>query len=260
MFDPTHRQCPSGLRPLPLSLDTAATDGEPRRHASSSSSSVTLRDDGGRAHLWSFLPFYDEQRAEQRHGPPSPTGISPPSGQQSSGVHRWRSTLADLTPPPPSSARQQRSTLAALPPPRDISVPAAASGFVDELTSHTRTIATGLLKIARLVENALAAILDDERFKKIEYDECEERQGGDEIQAGDDRGHEVETAQASEVEVGEHKAHASERAQQIEVEIVAPTDEIYTVVNPQGEKESRYKHFSSRYFEDKALAMDAPMA
>nr|GMD79703.1 uncharacterized protein LOC109191529 [Ipomoea batatas] len=133
-------------------------------------------------------------------------------------------------------------------------------GFVDELTSHTRTIATGLLKIARLVENALAAILDDERFKKIEYDECEERQGGDEIQAGDDRGHEVETAQASEGEVGEHKAHASERAQQIEVEIVAPTDEIYTVVNPQGENESRYKHFSSRYFEDKALAMDAPMA
>nr|GMD60610.1 hypothetical protein Iba_chr12aCG12890 [Ipomoea batatas] len=93
-----------------------------------------------------------------------------------------------------------------------------------------------------------------------EYDECEERQGGDEIQAGDDRGHEVETAQASEGEVGEHRAHASERAQQIEVEIVAPTDEIYTIVNPQGEKESRYKHFSSRYFEDKALAMDAPMA
>nr|GMD63533.1 hypothetical protein Iba_chr12bCG15770 [Ipomoea batatas] len=181
----------------------AATEGQPRRHASSSSSSVTLRDDSGRARRWSFLPFCNEQRAEQRHGPPSPTGISPPSDQQSSGVHRWRSTLADLTPSPPSSARQQRST---------------------------------------------------------EYDECEERQGGDEIQAGDDRGHEVETAQASEGEVGEHRAHASERAQQIEVEIVAPTDEIYTVVNPQGEKESRYKHFSSRYFEDKALAMDAPMA
>nr|GMD50604.1 uncharacterized protein LOC109155335 [Ipomoea batatas] len=40
-------------------------------------------------------------------------------------------------------------------------------GFINELTSNTRTIATGLLKVARLVENAPTAILEDDRFKKM---------------------------------------------------------------------------------------------
>nr|GMC71114.1 uncharacterized protein LOC109155335 [Ipomoea batatas] len=40
-------------------------------------------------------------------------------------------------------------------------------GFINEITSHTRTIATRLLKVARLVENAPIAILEDDRFKKM---------------------------------------------------------------------------------------------
>nr|GMC86982.1 uncharacterized protein LOC109155335 [Ipomoea batatas] len=35
-------------------------------------------------------------------------------------------------------------------------------GFVDEITSHTWTIATRLLKVATLVENAPSAILEDD--------------------------------------------------------------------------------------------------
>nr|GLL27377.1 uncharacterized protein LOC109171666 [Ipomoea trifida] len=40
-------------------------------------------------------------------------------------------------------------------------------GFINEITSNTRSIATGLLKVARLVENAPTAILEDDRFKKM---------------------------------------------------------------------------------------------
>nr|GMD87443.1 ulp1 protease family, C-terminal catalytic domain-containing protein [Ipomoea batatas] len=43
----------------------------------------------------------------------------------------------------------------------------AFCGFINEITSHTRTIATGLLKVARVVENAPTAILEDDRFKKM---------------------------------------------------------------------------------------------
>nr|GMC84893.1 uncharacterized protein LOC109191529 [Ipomoea batatas]GME17665.1 uncharacterized protein LOC109191529 [Ipomoea batatas] len=39
--------------------------------------------------------------------------------------------------------------------------------FVDEITSNTRTIATGLLRISTLVENAPSAILENDRFKKM---------------------------------------------------------------------------------------------
>nr|GMD06204.1 hypothetical protein Iba_chr06bCG13760 [Ipomoea batatas] len=78
-----------------------------------------------------FFPYCsgDEQQSSEWRPPPRPKQrpFSPSSGQQSSGVHRWRSILADSTPPPPSSARQRRSTMAVLPPPRDIAVPAAAA-------------------------------------------------------------------------------------------------------------------------------------
>nr|GMD89572.1 uncharacterized protein LOC109155335 [Ipomoea batatas] len=49
----------------------------------------------------------------------------------------------------------------------DALLPEGLQGFINELTSNTRTIATGLLKVARLVENAPTAILEDDRFKKM---------------------------------------------------------------------------------------------
>nr|GMC48059.1 uncharacterized protein LOC109155335 [Ipomoea batatas] len=49
----------------------------------------------------------------------------------------------------------------------DAPLPEGLQGFINELTSNTRTIATGLLKVARLVENAPTAILEDDRFKKM---------------------------------------------------------------------------------------------
>ncbi|XP_031107888.1 uncharacterized protein LOC116012485 isoform X1 [Ipomoea triloba] len=50
---------------------------------------------------------------------------------------------------------------------KDTPLPEGLQGFINEITSHTRTIATGLLKVARLVENAPTAILEDDRFKKM---------------------------------------------------------------------------------------------
>nr|GMC97383.1 uncharacterized protein LOC109155335 [Ipomoea batatas] len=49
----------------------------------------------------------------------------------------------------------------------DAPLPEGLQGFINELTSNTWTIATGLLKVARLVENAPTAILEDDRFKKM---------------------------------------------------------------------------------------------
>nr|GMD17920.1 uncharacterized protein LOC109191529 [Ipomoea batatas] len=43
-------------------------------------------------------------------------------------------------------------------------MPKGLQGFVNEITSHTRTIAMGLPKVARLVENAPTAILKDNSF------------------------------------------------------------------------------------------------
>nr|GMC92305.1 uncharacterized protein LOC109155335 [Ipomoea batatas] len=49
----------------------------------------------------------------------------------------------------------------------DAPLPEGLQGFINEITSNTRTIATWLLKVARLVENAPTAILEDDRFKKM---------------------------------------------------------------------------------------------
>nr|GMD95098.1 hypothetical protein Iba_chr15aCG9010 [Ipomoea batatas] len=56
--------------------------------------------------LLSLLFQATNSRAQSGDPPPRPKQrpFSPSSGQQSSGVHRWRSILADSTPPPPSSA------------------------------------------------------------------------------------------------------------------------------------------------------------
>nr|GMD82143.1 ulp1 protease family, C-terminal catalytic domain-containing protein [Ipomoea batatas] len=68
------------------------------------------------------------------------------------------SILVSDVPQPPQHPQPQEE---------DAPMPEGLQGFINEITSHTRTIATRLLKVARLVENAPIAILEDDRFKKI---------------------------------------------------------------------------------------------
>nr|GLL27117.1 uncharacterized protein LOC109155335 [Ipomoea trifida] len=119
-------------------------------------------------------------------------------------------------------------------------MPKGLQGLVNEITSHTRTITTGLLKVARLVENAPTTILEDDSLGLTheeqtqcwddasvvarEYNECEQREEGEEVQLVDDGALGDETTQAREG--SEHRAHEGEGAQAREADTTAQADEV----------------------------------
>nr|GMC92141.1 uncharacterized protein LOC109191529 [Ipomoea batatas] len=131
---------------------------------------------------------------------------------------------------------------------------------------------------------------DDVSVVAREYNECEQREEGEEVQLADDGALGDETTQAREGR--EHRAHEGEGAQAREVDTTAQADEpnteipttiidawaailnnneedrlsarlfastwtiLYTVVNPFGDEDERYKKFIDSYLVDKSIAME----
>nr|GLL31166.1 uncharacterized protein LOC109171666 [Ipomoea trifida] len=106
-------------------------------------------------------------------------------------------------------------------------MPKGLQGFVNEITSHTRTIATGLPKVATLVENAPTAILEDYSFGLTQEEQTQrwdDREEGEEVQLADDGALGDEAAQAREG--SEHRAHEGEGAQAREADTTAQADKV----------------------------------
>nr|GME13980.1 uncharacterized protein LOC109175178 [Ipomoea batatas] len=88
---------------------------------------------------------------------------------------------------------------------------------------------------------------DDVNAVAREYGDGEQRQERDAVEVNVDGG---------EVEVGEEIPRAAERPQEIRTEIPAPSDEMYTVVDPLGEEDERFMKFSDNYLVDKTFAVE----